>query len=144
MSTPFNPEGFVFLAKRVLSVADVDLEARARGSVGRAYYGLFLATREAVMQAAGRAPDDSIKHGALTSALFSASGETDGDKFVALAKTLQDLYEYRRAADYDTLPAPKYRTSFGKVGPMRSLAESAHDAIRRIPKLDFSPVKNWL
>lgn len=134
----FDPALLVPVAKLLPATALLDKEARTRSAIGRAYYSLFLATRAAIAKAVGKDIDTDIDHGDLTNKLFAASSETNNEDLSATAKTLSDLYMARKQADYRLAPEPKWAAKLSKPEYARGLTTRAEDAIKRLPKLDFS------
>lgn len=133
----YDPVQFAEIAIRIAEEKNYDPESRSRTALGRAYYALFLATRAAIRRAQGRDIDEKIrKHGDLTNVLFD-SGD---DELIALGTTLQDLYEYRRRADYVLAPDESWRARISKPTTASMKAKTAKKAIEMIRSLDFSPV----
>ncbi len=132
----FDPREFVVLSRTLAVSTAYHAEARSRSSLGRAYYGLFLAVRAAVCTAAKKSVDDNIGHGDLTNLLF----KTRQDPLIALGAVLNDLYEARRRADYKLDPGAPWakRVADPKYAELR--VKQAEDALRKLPQLDLTPV----
>jgi uncharacterized protein (UPF0332 family) len=132
----FDPREFVVLSRAMAVSTGYHAEARTRSSLGRAYYGLFLAVRAAICTVAKKSVDDNIGHGALTNLLFG----TKQDPLIALGAILNDLYDARQKADYKLNPDPAWtrRLSDPKYAELR--VKQAEDALRQLPKLDLTPL----
>lgn len=119
-----------------------DNAAKTRTALGRAYYSLMLALRKAIRQAEGKSIDREIaRHGDLWNTLIDSKVQP----LQALGKSLQQLYKARRKADYELDP-PQFDWSKNLADPRFALkyVEIAKDAIRRIPRCDFAPVRGKL
>lgn len=132
----FDPREFVVLSRSLAVSTAFHAEARARSSLGRAYYGLFLAVRAAICTVAKKSVDDDIGHGALTNLLFS----TRKDPLIALGAILNDLYEVRQKADYKLNPQAAWATRLADPKYAELRVKQAEEALRELPKLDLTPV----
>ena len=135
----FDPALFASVGRSLTRQGRLDKEARTRTAIGRAYYALFLAIRTAIRTQEGRAihgRNDRIDHGKLRDVLASAN---DPD-LNSLAKTLSDLYEARRQADYVLQPIggwAKYCESPRRADRLLKIVEAA---IRKLSTIDFTEV----
>jgi hypothetical protein len=136
----FDPVQFVILARATVDNLALDAEARSRGAIGRAYYALFLAVRVAIFQSKGAPIDGRLSHGRLTDVLFDSGNED----FLALAQTLQSLYDARQHADYRLDPPPPWDRKVGKPSNAKAYVKRAEGALREIRKLDFTPIAHRL
>ena len=90
---PFDPTGFLRIARTLVSRGDAD-EAELRTAVGRAYYGVFLVARERLSNTGEISPNwTSDDHWAVITALRSRGGPF-GDQ-------LHRLRRERNRDDYD-------------------------------------------
>ena len=146
---PFDPALFAELAVELPAIQKCDKEARIRTSFGRSYYAVFSALRVALRSAEGRHMDDRIpEHGDLPKALYLAADESGDDEekktLTALAKTLEELMDARRQADYVLDPPAKWVSQFSKVRTAELAAKKARDVVARIRSMDLAPVARKL
>ena len=136
----FNPPEFVNLAQAVVTTPALHAEARARTAIGRAYYGLFLAVRAAIRVAEGRSADDGMAKGHLPSVLFSSKK----DELIAVGMLLDSLYSLRRRADYILSPQGDWARKLSDPAYVEVRVKEAQALIKRLPTLDFTPVRGKL
>jgi len=132
----FDPAEFVGLGGTLVAAAGFHVEAKSRTSLGRAYYGLFLAVRASVRRMQGRPVDDAIDHGRLTNALFS----TKQDDLIALGTALNSLYTARQKADYKLDPERSWQKKLADPSYADLRIKEAQAALAHLPMLDLSPI----
>ena len=94
---PYRLEEFVQVAKVISSRQPISGEARHRTVVGRAYYGAYWATCNAVCKTHGINPPTSLDHRALSQAIRYVK---DDPPVSELGTYLDTLRELRTSADY--------------------------------------------
>ena len=135
----FDPALFAKVGRSITRKGDIDKEARTRTAIGRAYYALFLSIRTAIRTKEGRAThgrEDRIDHGLLQNSLSSANNPELNN----LAKTLSDLYEARRQADYVLEPTNSWTKLCKSPKYAEVLLKRSEAAIRKLSKIDFTEI----
>ena len=88
----FNPFEFLNIAKKLLTIKDIDEKGKFRTSIGRAYYSAFLLTRTK-LERGGRKFDAEGQHKNVRDFLKSINMDYMADQLLA-------LFEYRIDSDY--------------------------------------------
>lgn len=133
----FDPKLFAKVGHSITKQGKLDKEARIRTAIGRAYYALFLSIRTEIRTLEGKAihgRGDQIDHGALKNFLYLAKN-TDLNN---LARTLDELYEARRQADYVLEPTGRWERYYESPRNAKRLLKRAEAEIRRLPNIDFT------
>jgi uncharacterized protein (UPF0332 family) len=92
LRAPYNPEGFLELANKLLTDKGYDPEGRTRTAIGRAYYAAFLVTFKKLQELGASFPEDYRIHKAVIEKLTAKNG--------GLGSKLNTLFDYRVDADY--------------------------------------------
>ena len=133
----FDPKLFAKVGHSIRQQGNLDKEARIRTAIGRAYYALFLSIRTEIRTLEGKAihgRDDRIDHGALKNLLYLANNSDLNN----LARTLDELYEARRQADYVLEPTGRWEKYYESPRNAKRLLIRAEAEIRRLPNIDFT------
>lgn len=92
MSSNFDPEIFLDIAKKLLVIDDLDEKGKYRTSLGRTYYSAFLLTRTR-LEKKGIKFGEEGQHKEVRDRLKSIGMDYMADQ-------LKELFDYRRDADY--------------------------------------------
>ena len=121
---------FLILAREQLAVAD---EVHRRGAVGRAYYALFLESREALSRW-GLPPPRGISPHSYVRLRFVFPANPDLKK---LGRALEELSHRRNDADYELAPL----AVFASDAEALRLVQRATDAIALLDAVDADPAR---
>jgi uncharacterized protein (UPF0332 family) len=137
----FDPSAFLEVADKVLDNMAIEKRARVRAAIGRAYYSLFLSTRQAGCRSCGKHIDSKVEHGALKDALFAGAARISDDDerttVETLAKLLDELYAARSESDYRLQPTPAWEAKLAKPKTARSFVARTKAAIKRLDGMNL-------
>jgi hypothetical protein len=140
----FEPLQFAILARQLatgnLGAAFEGIrtspECRLRAALGRAYYALYLTTREVIARRHGIHPR-RLSHGVLFTYLQHS---TVSHEVRLLGQQLARLYTLRQKADYEVLPTPEWRRKLTDGRYVDLVAKQAIASALALERLDFGPV----
>jgi hypothetical protein len=144
----FEPLQFAVLARQ-LAAGDLDAafagmsashECRLRAALGRAYYALYLTTREVIARRHG------INHRRLShGVLYTYLQHSDvGHEVRLLGQQLAHLYRLRQKADYEVLTTPDVHRKLTDHRYVDLIAKQAIASASVVDRLDFGPAAELL
>jgi hypothetical protein len=121
---------FIDLAPGILAG---NTEAHRRGAAGRAYYGLMLECRDALLRWGFKQPARDSVH-SFVRLRFSYAAEPDLKK---IGRVLEDLAKLRGRADYDL----SLHVDFVSNVPGQQAIDDARAALNLLDAIDTDPVR---